>query len=382
MAFAPDGKSLASVYVTSADPETSSIELELVLWDIPTDRVRNVDSIKNQMITAFAFHPDGKKLYLAAGQGLLEMDLATHAVTSLGTGFANVMAFNPDGRFLAAASSYDKTIRLWDIGNRQAIGKALVGHTDQITSLAFNQEGTLLASGGRDGLRVWDVGTGGLVGPLLTGALASQVAFAHSQGHSSLFADAGGIRQWPMDSRAWLDRACQIANRNLTQAEWETYFDEEPYHKTCPDLPVPPALVQVLFDSGARLAFQGEIEEAIERYETAVNLAPDFRTPVGTLNAYCWFGSLYGHASEVLPYCDEAIQAAPEAFAVRDSRGLARALTGDFAGAIEDFQFFVERAAGAGYSAQTIQQRRGWIVDLKAGRDPFTPELLEQLKRQ
>jgi two-component SAPR family response regulator len=35
------------------------------------------------------------------------------------------------------------------------------------------------------------------------------------------------------------ERACRIANRNLTEAEWLGYFGQAPYRPTCPELPTP-----------------------------------------------------------------------------------------------------------------------------------------------
>jgi hypothetical protein len=34
-----------------------------------------------------------------------------------------------------------------------------------------------------------------------------------------------------------MQKACRIANRNMTRAEWESYFPGQTYRKTCPDLP-------------------------------------------------------------------------------------------------------------------------------------------------
>jgi hypothetical protein len=30
-----------------------------------------------------------------------------------------------------------------------------------------------------------------------------------------------------------INRACEIANRNLSSSEWETYFSDQPYRQTC-----------------------------------------------------------------------------------------------------------------------------------------------------
>jgi regulator of sirC expression with transglutaminase-like and TPR domain len=59
----------------------------------------------------------------------------------------------------------------------------------------------------------------------------------------------------------------------------------------------------------------------------------------------------------------------------RDSRGLARALTGNIQGAIEDFQFFVDHTA----NPQRKSERQKWIAALRAGQNPFTPEVLKSL---
>ncbi|HKA55870.1 MAG TPA: hypothetical protein VKJ47_19635, partial [Candidatus Binatia bacterium] len=44
---------------------------------------------------------------------------------------------------------------------------------------------------------------------------------------------------WDVSVESWQDRACRIANRNLTRAEWEQYIgDIEPYRATCRELPL------------------------------------------------------------------------------------------------------------------------------------------------
>jgi hypothetical protein len=44
-----------------------------------------------------------------------------------------------------------------------------------------------------------------------------------------------GIAIWDLDSSHWVDAACRLAGRNLTQDEWDTYLSAlESYHRTCP----------------------------------------------------------------------------------------------------------------------------------------------------
>ena len=62
-----------------------------------------------------------------------------------------------------------------------------------------------------------------------------------------------------------------------------------------------------------------------------------------------------------------------------DSRGLARALTGKIQGAIEDFQAFAEYPE---FPEESREQRRQWIEALQKGDNPFTEQVLEDLKNQ
>jgi WD40 repeat protein len=58
------------------------------------------------------------------------------------------VAFSQDGQLLASGSE-DKTIKLWD-PTTGALKHTLEGHSDPILSVAFSQDGQLLASGSDD----------------------------------------------------------------------------------------------------------------------------------------------------------------------------------------------------------------------------------------
>lgn len=93
-------------------------------------------------------------------------------------------------------------------------------------------------------------------------------------------------------------------------------------------------------------------------------------------NQLCRIGSLWGHAAEVMAACEQAVALAPDRGNIRDSRGLARALTGDVAGAIDDFEAFVAWTGGD----RSRVQRQEWIDALRAGENPFTSEVLRALR--
>ena len=55
------------------------------------------------------------------------------------------------------------------------------------------------------------------------------------EGHTILIPSRGGA-VYTMDTRTehWIEAACEIAGRNLTQAEWTNAFGDRPYRETCP----------------------------------------------------------------------------------------------------------------------------------------------------
>ena len=76
--------------------------------------------------------------------------------------------------------------------------------------------------------------------------------------------------------------------------------------------------------------------------------------------------------------CKKAVKLEPNNSTIQFFRGLARALTGNYQGATEDFQVLVESLKDEDEKARV----EGWIETLKKGENPFTSEVLEELKNE
>jgi WD40 repeat protein len=150
LAFAPDGKTLAS----------SSLDASIRIWDVAKrETIRRIDNPAHRI----AFSPDGKKLATActyngkirffdpsSGELLLEIQDVQDVLKSL--------SFSPDGKMLAVAGG-SSTIRLWDTTTGKA-ALSFEGHQDAVANVAFSPNGKRLASWGGDrSVRLWDLGT-------------------------------------------------------------------------------------------------------------------------------------------------------------------------------------------------------------------------------
>ncbi len=127
---------------------------------------------------------------------------------------------------------------------------------------------------------------------------------------------------------------------------------------------------------GVKLAKEGKIESAISLYKEAQKLDSNLEITASNWNILCWFGSLHNQAQNVMFACEKAVKLSPNDGGIIDISGLARALTGDFSGAISDFQVFVEWTEN---NDKHKAKRQGWIDSLKKGENPFTSEVLEEL---
>lgn len=136
---------------------------------------------------------------------------------------------------------------------------------------------------------------------------------------------------------------------------------------------------------GNAYAHMNQYEQAMTDYNKAIELEP--RDPSG-YNQICWWGSLAGRAADtdVKAACERAVTLAPDNGGIRDTRGVNRALNGDFAGALEDFRAYVkwakERDSADEDFRASVARREAWIVALEAGENPFNEETLAALRNE
>jgi WD40 repeat protein len=210
------------------------------LWDTATRQEQASRYITTGRMT---FSPDSK-LLAVAGYGqvtLWDIDRDEESTLVGHTEFVNDVAFNVDGSLLATAGE-DRTIRLWDVATAQPRGEPLRGHAAKVTGVAFTPDGEDLVSTGADQtIRRWDAVTGLSVGPVLAGRGLGFSAIANNPNGDLLatgdFGNEDSVRIWRPFFADWVAVGCHLVGRNLTAQEWAQVAVGEQYRRSCPDLP-------------------------------------------------------------------------------------------------------------------------------------------------
>ena len=196
----------------------------ILLWDLRRSpdvcRYKNITHMYEYgTIVSLVFSPDGQMLALGNSKGavLLWQDLdkppqilghhdQDKKVTSV--------AFNWNGTILASGSD-DHTIKIWNLENQSEIKPALKEHKDAVRAVAFSPDANnnyLLASGSKDkSIRLWDISDNSCLGVLENHSdTVRSVAFSPDGQTLASGSSDRTVRLWDVGDLEHLDAETEI----------------------------------------------------------------------------------------------------------------------------------------------------------------------------
>ncbi len=208
----PDGLALA----------LGSGDMGIYLWPW-TESAGRVPRLRGHTggVTGVLFLPTGDRLISCGRDHVLHLwDVDQGTIDSSLHGHADAVleiALSGDGRTLASAGGWDRTVRLWDVAQAQELW-SLPGHTAQVTCVTFIHKSGMLASGGWDEtIRLWDPKYGRDQGQLAEESedlrLIATVAAAPSGDMLAAGDGSGQIVLWNLPGRTTIGRLSEHEGR-------------------------------------------------------------------------------------------------------------------------------------------------------------------------
>ena len=223
----------------SADGSLLAVATEhgVALLDAATARPRGAP-LGTGATTAVAFSPDGERLSLATFGGAVEVwDVAQrrrlfHRALSEFPLFD--VDYSPDGRLLATGGD-EGFLHLLDARTGRPAVAAVRAHDGFVIRTGFSPDGHMVFSAGSDSaVSLWDVRTLRQIGaPLPVGQGWVFPAFSPDGSALVAVSDIGGAVAWSVDPAEWKARACALAGRSLSRAEWAAFLPERAFSPAC-----------------------------------------------------------------------------------------------------------------------------------------------------
>ncbi len=185
-------------------------------------------------VDQIAASDDGSRIYVT-GQGLYEFDATDgHELRRAEGTQATSIAIRANSPL--AVGYIDGRIGLLDPTDL-TLRRTLPGARGLAWTLRYSADGRLLLAGAIDQtMSMYDVASGQRFGDSVS--IGDADADLRPDGREIAVAnhDGSGITLWSLDPTTLTKAACQIAGRNLTHAEWDTYLgDLGQYRTTCPE---------------------------------------------------------------------------------------------------------------------------------------------------
>lgn len=149
------------------------------------------------------------------------------------------VSFSPDGRWLATAGD-DGSLTVLDTRTWTRLHEPVEVHDGYGRQVEWLPDGETVVTSGSDGtVSLYDVTRDlvrvrGIPGSV-DGRPGQTHLFPPVGNEIVVSTEDGPGRRYPMDVDAWIDHACAVAGRDLSESEWNRFVPNQEYRRTCTD---------------------------------------------------------------------------------------------------------------------------------------------------
>jgi WD40 repeat protein len=241
LAFAPDGTLVTANddgRVTTWDPSTGDLRHEIRVTPLEPDPesftgavARAVPSPDGSVVAVVTYEFGGAQelMVVEAGSGDVRWDGVEPDLWN------SVVAWSPDSRFIATGGEQSGELNLWDATTGDRVTEPAQASAGFVLSVDFAWNGSLIVTGATDGtVRLFDTATLKQVGANIP-ADDNLWAFAHllPDDQVLVLSQSGHAWRWSLDPARWSEQACSVANRTLTESEWQAFLPDREYQPAC-----------------------------------------------------------------------------------------------------------------------------------------------------
>ncbi|KAJ8430603.1 hypothetical protein Cgig2_021565 [Carnegiea gigantea] len=181
---------------------------ELRLWDLAagTTARRFVGHTKDVLSVAFSI--DNRQIVSASRDKTIKLwnTLGECKFTiqdnDAHTDWVSCVRFSPNNQAPTIVSaSWDRTVKIWNLTNCK-LKATLAGHNGYVNTVAVSPDGSLCASGGKDGvILLWDLAEGKRLYSLDAGSIIHALCFSPNR-YWLCAATESGIKIWDLESKS------------------------------------------------------------------------------------------------------------------------------------------------------------------------------------
>lgn len=181
---------------------------DLRLWDLSTGATTRRFCGHAKDVISVAFSVDNRQIVSASRDRTIKLwntlgeckytiqDADAH------TNWVSCVRFSPNAfQSTIVSGSWDRTVKVWNLTNCK-LRCTLAGHTGYVNTVAVSPDGSLCASGGKDGVTLlWDLGEGKRLYSLDAGAIIHALCFSPNR-YWLCAATQESVKIWDLESKS------------------------------------------------------------------------------------------------------------------------------------------------------------------------------------